>query len=58
MAAGLMLALIAFLGTGLFLSLAYERYLWLIIGLAGAVYHISNNASFQEKELVVKTEEP
>jgi len=51
MATGLLLALIAYLTTGLFLSLAFERYLWLMLGLAGAVHHISDTLPFQKMEL-------
>ena len=36
LATGCMLALIAYLITGLFLTLAYERYFWLLIALSGA----------------------
>jgi O-antigen ligase len=33
-ASGLLVALVAYLAAGLFLSLAFERYLWLLVGLA------------------------
>lgn len=36
MAAGFMLALVGYLGSGLFLHLSYARYFWLVLGLAGA----------------------
>lgn len=36
MAAGFMLALVGYLGSGLFLHLSYARYFWLLMGLAGA----------------------
>ncbi len=36
MAMGLMLAVVAFLTTSLFLHLAFPRYYWLLMGLAGA----------------------
>jgi O-antigen ligase len=36
MAAGFMLAIVAYLASGLFLHLAYVRYYWLILALAGA----------------------
>ena len=36
LATALLLALSAYLLTGMFLSLAYERYFWLLLGLAGA----------------------
>jgi O-antigen ligase len=36
MAAGLMLAIVGYLASGLFLHLSYARYFWLILALAGA----------------------
>jgi O-antigen ligase len=36
LAAGFLLALAAYVAAGLFLTLAYERYFWLLIALAGA----------------------
>jgi hypothetical protein len=36
MADALFLALLAYLVAGLFLSLAFERYFWLLLALAGA----------------------
>ena len=36
MATGFLLALTAYLTTGLFLHLSYARYYWLILALAGA----------------------
>ena len=36
MAAGFMLAIVAYLASGLFLHLSYARYFWLILALAGA----------------------
>jgi len=36
MAAGFMLALVAYLASGLFLHLSYARYYWLVLALAGA----------------------
>jgi putative inorganic carbon (HCO3(-)) transporter len=41
MAIGFFLAIIAYLATGIFLSLAYERYFWLILGLADALVMIA-----------------
>jgi putative inorganic carbon (hco3(-)) transporter len=37
LATALLLAVLAYLITGLFLTLAFERYFWLLLGLAGAV---------------------
>lgn len=42
MASGLFLAIISYLATGLFLSFAFERYFWVILGLAGALYSLAN----------------
>ena len=36
LATGFMLAMVSYLTTGLFLHLAFERYLWLMLGLAAA----------------------
>lgn len=36
LATGLLLAVVAYVTAGLFLTLAYERYFWLLIALAGA----------------------
>jgi putative inorganic carbon (hco3(-)) transporter len=36
MATGLMLAIVSYAATAMFLTLAFERYLWLLLGLAGA----------------------
>lgn len=41
MASGLLLALVAYLTSGMFLHLSYVRYLWLLLGLAAAAGHIS-----------------
>ena len=43
LAAGLLLALTAYLAAGLFLSLAFERYLWLLVALAGAAVRLSTH---------------
>jgi putative inorganic carbon (hco3(-)) transporter len=41
----LLLALVAYLTAGLFLTLAFERYLWLLAALAGAAARISASRS-------------
>ncbi len=46
MAIGLFLAIVSYLADGLFLSLAYERYYWMILAIGGAVVLISKD---QEK---------
>jgi len=38
---GMLLALVAYLSAGLFLSLAYERYLWALVALAGAAASVA-----------------
>ena len=43
-AAALALALVGYLSAGLFLSLAYERYFWLLLGLAAATARLSRRA--------------
>lgn len=40
MATGLMLAVVTYMTTGLFLHLSYARYFWLILAVAGAAAHI------------------
>ena len=40
LAAGFMLAIVAYLTTGIFLHLAMERYLWLLLALGAAVWVI------------------
>jgi O-antigen ligase len=49
MATGFFLAITSYLATGLFLSFAYERYFWLILGLASALHMI---ATRQESSVV------
>jgi O-antigen ligase len=43
LATSFLLAITSYMTTGLFLSMAYERYLWIMLALAGAVGHIANN---------------
>lgn len=43
--AGLLLALIGYVAAGMFLSLAFERYLWLLLALMGAAAFIARNRS-------------
>lgn len=47
-AIGIFLSIISYLANGLFLSLTFERYYWLILAIGGAVVLISND---QEKQL-------
>ena len=43
LAAALFLALTAYLAAGMFLSLAFERYLWLLVALAGAAVRLATH---------------
>lgn len=52
LATGFGLAIVAYHGTGMFLHLAYERYYWLLLGLAGAVLH-----ALRERETTRRGEE-
>ena len=45
LATGLLLAVIGYMTAALFLSLAFERYFWLVIGLAGAAARVLLQAS-------------
>jgi O-antigen ligase len=45
LAAGFMLAIVAYLTTGIFLHLAFERYLWLMLALGAAVTAIGLHAA-------------
>jgi putative inorganic carbon (hco3(-)) transporter len=47
LAAALFLALTAYLAAGLFLSLAFERYLWLLVALAGAAVRLAVHESMK-----------
>jgi O-antigen ligase len=40
LASGFWLGIVAYMVTGIFLQLAYQRYLWLYLGLAGAAIQI------------------
>ena len=40
LATGIGLGLMAYLGTGVFLSLAFQRYFWLLVALAGVAVHV------------------
>ncbi|CAN5728047.1 hypothetical protein BH23GEM6_BH23GEM6_21430 [soil metagenome] len=40
LATAFLFSLLAYLGTGLFLHLSFQRYLWILVGLAGAALHI------------------
>jgi putative inorganic carbon (hco3(-)) transporter len=46
-AAGFVLAILAYLASGLFLHMAYPRYFWLLAGLAVAVIVISERQARQ-----------
>ena len=46
LAAGFMLAIVAYLTTGLFLHLAFERYLWLMLALGAATSLVASGREF------------
>jgi O-antigen ligase len=48
LAAGFTLMLLAYLGTGVFLHLAYERYYWVMIALAASVVGALQQAETKE----------
>ena len=50
MAAGFMLAIVAYLASGLFLHMAYERYFWLVLALAGAAATVVIETMAQPEE--------
>jgi hypothetical protein len=45
LATGIGLAIVAYLGTGVFLSLAFQRYFWLLVALAGAACQVLDRPS-------------
>jgi hypothetical protein len=49
-ATALFLGVVAYLGTAIFLQLAYQRYYWLLLGLAGAALRIFSHANHQTGE--------
>jgi O-antigen ligase len=53
LAAGLSLVILSYLGTGVFLHLAYERYYWFMIGLAAAATGI-----LREELALIRDTEP
>lgn len=40
LAVAVALSLVAYLGTGMFLHLSYERYLWFLVGIVSATIHV------------------
>ena len=46
LATALLLSLVAYVGAGLFLTLAFERYFWLLLALAGAAAAMAPRRSF------------
>jgi putative inorganic carbon (hco3(-)) transporter len=59
MATGLMLAVVTYMTTGLFLHLSYARYFWLVLAIAGAAAHLglqlSDSGSETETVAVERT---
>lgn len=49
-ATGFGLAIVAYHGTGMFLHLAYERYYWLLLALAGAALFLLRDLEHAERE--------
>lgn len=49
-ASGFLLAIVAYLSTAVFLHLSYVRYYWLVLALAGTVFHIFGPVSSTEAE--------
>lgn len=56
LAAGLMLAIVSYLTTGIFLHLAFERYLWLMLALGAAVVAIASRISVVDGAIDPATE--
>ncbi len=55
LATGFWLSIFGYLGTAVFLHLSYQRYLWLLVGLAGASLQIfQNEAQSSDEEEVVE----
>jgi putative inorganic carbon (HCO3(-)) transporter len=52
MATGFFLAVVAYMTTGLFLHLAYERYLWILLALAASAAYIGQQVPVPEREPV------
>ena len=52
LAAGFFLALVGYVVCGLFLSLAYERYLWLLLALAVVAARVGSKASAGSERIV------
>jgi len=50
LANGIELGILAYLGTGIFLSFAFMRYWWLLLALAGALVTAARNASAERPE--------
>lgn len=51
---GMLLALGAYLTAGLFLSLAYERYFWLLMALAAAAAHMGSDEARTDRRLPLR----
>ena len=51
MATGIGLGIVAYLGTSVFLSLAFMRYWWLMLALAGVVVRVAEDEDAEEQEI-------
>ena len=49
MAMGFILAILSYLGTGVFLHLAFQRYYWLLVGLSAAAVHVLHRELAQNR---------
>lgn len=49
LAAALQLSVVAYLATGVFLHLSYERYLWYLLGMAGAAVLVLRHDQFGDR---------
>ena len=46
---GIMLAIVAYLSTAVFLHLSYVRYYWVIIALGGAAIEVFSDPKYRQK---------
>ena len=58
MATGLMLSIVTYMTTGLFLHLSYARYFWLMLALAGAAAHIGLELADEARSKAKPTQAP
>jgi putative inorganic carbon (HCO3(-)) transporter len=51
LSSGFLLAVVSYMATGIFLSMAYSRYFWLIMALGGAASYVSGTDLLAKSEL-------